>query len=97
MDLLGLKRKLGLAQFKPELAMNPELMARYKANRLRVVRQVHYSQHNEDCLDLALFLNNIPVATAELQLDFTQSVKDALDQYRFDGHSNRKASQLNRC
>jgi type I restriction enzyme R subunit len=84
LDLLGLKSKLELAQFKPALAMNPELMARYKANRLRIVRQVHYSQHNENCIDLVLFLNGIPVATAELKSDFTQSVKDAVDQYRFD-------------
>jgi type I restriction enzyme R subunit len=29
-------------------------------------------------------LNGIPVATAELKTDFTQSVGDAIDQYRFD-------------
>jgi type I restriction enzyme, R subunit len=34
-DLLGLKGKLELAQFKPALAMNPELTARYKAIRRR--------------------------------------------------------------
>ena len=38
-DLLGLKSPLRLAQFKPALAMNPDLQARYGANRLRVVRQ----------------------------------------------------------
>ena len=31
-----------------------------------------------------LFLNGMPVATAELKTDFTQSVGDAIDQYRFD-------------
>ena len=35
-------------------------------------------------IDLGLFLNGIPVATAELKTDFTQSVDDAVDQYRFD-------------
>jgi type I restriction enzyme R subunit len=39
-ELLGLRQPLKLAQFKPALAMNPELQARYAANRLRVVRQV---------------------------------------------------------
>ena len=73
-----------LAQFKPALAINPDILARYAANRLRVVRQVHYSLHNENCLDLVLFLNGMPVATAELKTDFTQSVNDAIDQYRFD-------------
>jgi type I restriction enzyme R subunit len=49
-----------------------------------VVRQVRYSLHNENCIDLVLFLNGMPVATAELKTDFTQSVHDAIDQYRFD-------------
>jgi type I restriction enzyme R subunit len=83
-DLLGLRGTLMLAQFRPALSMNTELQARYAANRLRVVRQVRYSVHNENCLDLVLFLNGIPVATAELKSDFTQSVEDAVDQYRFD-------------
>ena len=82
-DLLGLKQPVSLAQFKPALAMNPDLQQRYAANRLRVVRQVKYSVHNENCLDLVLFLNGLPVATAELKSDFTQSVEDAVDQYRF--------------
>jgi type I restriction enzyme R subunit len=83
-DLLGLRDKLSLAQFKPALAVLPEILARYAANRLRVVRQVHYSLHNENSIDLVLFLNGLPVATAELKTDFTQSVDDAIDQYRFD-------------
>jgi type I restriction enzyme R subunit len=83
-EMIGLKQKLPLAQFKPALAMNPEILTRYAANRLRVVRQVRYSVHNENCLDLVLFLNGLPVSTVELKTDFTQSVADAVDQYRFD-------------
>ncbi|MEZ5305068.1 MAG: type I restriction endonuclease, partial [Verrucomicrobiales bacterium] len=83
-ELIGLRQPLPLAQFKPALAMNPDIMARYAANRLRVVRQVRYSLHCENSLDLVLFLNGVPVATAELKTDFTQSVEDAVDQYRFD-------------
>jgi type I restriction enzyme R subunit len=83
-ELLGLKQALQMAQFKPALAINPDILARYAANRLRVVRQVRYSLHNENSIDLVLFLNGIPVATAELKTDFTQSIGDAIDQYRFD-------------
>ncbi len=83
-EMIGLRQKLPLAQFKPALAMNPEILARYAANRLRVVRQVRYSLHNENCIDLVLFLNGLPVATIELKTDFTQSVDNAVDQYRFD-------------
>jgi hypothetical protein len=37
-----------------------------------------YSLHNENCIDLVLFLNGLPVATVELKTDFTQSVEDAV-------------------
>lgn len=75
---------LSFVQFEPASGMNPELTVKYKANRLRVVRQVKYSQSNENSIDLVLFVNGIPVATSELKSDFTQSVEDAIDQYRFD-------------
>ncbi|HCU25012.1 MAG TPA: type I restriction endonuclease subunit R, partial [Deltaproteobacteria bacterium] len=83
-EMLGLRSKLSLAQFKPALAINPEILKRYAANRLRVVRQLRYSLHNENCIDLVLFLNGLPMATVELKTDFTQSIDDAVDQYRFD-------------
>ena len=83
-ELIGLRKPLVVAQFKPALGLNPEILARYQANRLRVMRQVHYSLHNENSIDLVLFLNGIPVATTELKSDFTQSIEDAVDQYRFD-------------
>jgi type I restriction enzyme R subunit len=83
-ELLGLKQPLKLAEFKPALAINADILARYAANRLRVIRQVRYSLHNENCIDLVLFLNGLPVATVELKTDFTQSIGDAIDQYRFD-------------
>ena len=89
-ELLGLRGKLSLAQFKPALAINPDILARYTANRLRVVRQVRYSLQNENCIDLVLFLNGLPVATVELKTDFTQSIGDAIDQYRFDRHPKPK-------
>ncbi|MDP3859259.1 MAG: type I restriction endonuclease [Stagnimonas sp.] len=89
-ELIGLREPLKLAQFKPALAMNAELQTRYAANRLRVVRQLKYSLHNENSIDLVLFLNGIPVATVELKSDFTQSVADAVDQYRFDRHPRPK-------
>lgn len=94
-EMLGLKEPLMLAQFKPALAINPVIQAHYVANRLRVVRQVRHSpNHPQDALDLVLFLNGIAVATAELKSDFTQSVHDAVDQYRFDRHPQPKGGVL---
>ena len=89
-EMIGLRQPLALAQFKPAMAMNPDIVARYGANRLRVVRQVRYSLANENCIDLVLFLNGLPVATVELKTDFTQSVGAAVDQYRFDRHPRPK-------
>jgi len=89
-ELLGLKTPLKLAEFKPALGINPDILARYGANRLRVVRQLRYSLHNQNSIDLGFFLNGLPVATAELKTDFTQSIGDAIDQYRFDRHPKPK-------
>jgi type I restriction enzyme R subunit len=89
-DVMGVRKRLSMGQFKPALALNQETMAKYAANRLRVVRQVRYSLHNENAIDAVLFLNGIPVATVELKTDFTQSIDDAVDQYRFDRHPSPK-------
>ena len=95
-EILGLKQPLKLAEFKPALAVNPDILARYQANRLRVIRQVRFSTYNENCLDLVLFLNGVPVATAELKTDFTQSLADAIDQYRFDRLRQPKGQAVER-
>ena len=89
-EMIGLRHPISFAQFKPALAMNADIVARYTANRLRVVRQVRYSTANENLIDLVLFLNGLPVATAELNTDFNQSVEDAIDQYRFDRNPRPK-------
>lgn len=41
-ELLGLRQPVKLAEFKPALAINQEILARYSKNRLRVIRQVKY-------------------------------------------------------
>jgi type I restriction enzyme R subunit len=53
--------KLKLAVFRPASGLNPDILKRYNANRLRVVRQVRYSLYNEKSIDLVLFLNGIAV------------------------------------
>ena len=90
LDIIGAKGRVAMAQFKPAMGMNPDIIARYQANRLRVVRQVRYSAANENSIDLVLYLNGIPVATVELKTNFTQSLQDAIDQYRFDRNPKPK-------
>ena len=45
-ELIGLRQPLALAQFKPALAI-PDILARYAANRLRVVRHLRYSLYKK--------------------------------------------------
>ena len=87
--------RFSLCQFKPEHDLNPDTLARYKQNRLRVVPELVYSPWaTEDELantgkkakawriDLVLFVNGLPVATLELKSEFKQSVENALKQYK---------------
>ena len=87
--------RFSLCQFAPEHNLNPDTLARYKKNRLRVVPEVTYSpwataEHlaetgvkaKEWRIDLVLFVNGIPVATLELKSEFKQAVHNAMRQYR---------------
>jgi type I restriction enzyme R subunit len=78
--------KFDMCQFKPSHGLNAEIMEKHGKAILRVVRQVKYSlnQNNNNSIDLVFFVNGIPVATWELKTEFTQSIEDAIDQYRND-------------
>ncbi len=80
--------KLRVAYFRPNLVAGPAILAPYKANRLTVVRELPYATKQADWghrLDLTLFLNGIPLATAELKNPLTgQGVEHAKEQYRTD-------------
>lgn len=73
-----------MATFAPANSLNEKLWDEYNKNVLRVVRQVRYSVHNGSCIDLVLFLNGIPVATIEIKTETTQSIDEAVKQYRRD-------------
>jgi type I restriction enzyme R subunit len=75
---------IAMSQALPEDDRNATVIARYQANRLRVVPQLVYSLDTADRIDLAFFVNGIPVGTVELKTDFTQSVEAAMAQYRDD-------------
>jgi type I restriction enzyme R subunit len=78
-------RTLRAAFFKAAHELNPELEARYKANRLGITRQLHFSPRSEASLDVTISLNGIPVITLELKNALTgQTVENALWQYRHD-------------
>ena len=74
-----------LAYFKPAHGLTPQLQGRYEANRLTVTRQLPFDPASTKTLDLCLFINGIPVATAELKNHLTgQTIEHAIHQYRTD-------------
>ena len=79
-------RTLRVAYFKAAHELNPELEARYAANRLGLTRQLHFSPLSpHKSLDVTLSLNGIPVATLELKNPLAgQRVEDARRQYKQD-------------
>ncbi|MGY1395869.1 type I restriction endonuclease subunit R [Streptomyces sp. SS10] len=74
--------RLKMAQFRPETSLNETTTALYEAMRVRVVRQVHFSTADQRSIDLVFFINGLPVATVELKTDFTQSLDEAVNQYK---------------
>lgn len=78
-------KTLRVAYFKAAHGLNPELEARYAANRVGITRQLHFSKTSAKSLDVALSVNGIPIASVELKNLMTgQTVDDALRQYRTD-------------
>jgi len=84
-----------LCQFKPEHGLNPDTLAMYDGNILRIVPELVYSPYATAAhlaetgkqakawrIDLVLFVNGIPVATMELKSEFTQAVENAIRQYQ---------------
>ena len=80
-------------------AGNERAKALYSANRFSVTRQLRYSRERAGlALDLALFINGLPVATFELKNSLTkQTVDDAVQQYRRDRDPREKLFELGRC
>ena len=71
--------------WKPETKINETTQAQYAANILHCTRQLHYSLHNENSIDIVLFVNGIPVVSMELKCQFTgQDTANAIEQYKLD-------------
>ena len=87
-----------LTYFQPSSGMNPEHQRLYAQNQFSLIRQLHYSQRNENSLDMVLFLNGLPLVTMELKNSLTgQVVTDAEKQYRTDRDPREPLFQFKRC
>jgi len=90
--------KLLFIYFKPDSGLNPESLILYKKNIFSVIRQVHFNPRTEQSLDLVIFLNGIPLATAELKNELTgQTIYHARNQYRNDRDPNLSIFSFKRC
>ncbi len=78
---------------------NEQARALYEQNRFTVSRQLRYSRDEaQRALDLALFINGLPVFTFELKNRLTkQSYRDAIEQYKRDRNPREKLFELGRC
>jgi type I restriction enzyme R subunit len=74
--------RLKMAQFRPETSLNATTNEQYAVMLVRVMRQVHFSTADQRSIDLVFFVNGLPVATVELKTDFTQSLDQAVNQFR---------------
>ena len=94
-ELLDRGTRFFLCQFKPEHDLNPDSLARYAKNRLRVVPKLVYSPWATEAeltatglkakawrIELVLFVNGIPVATLELKSEFKQAADRAIKHYK---------------
>ena len=87
-----------LTYFRPSSGMNPDHQELYAQNRFSLIRQLRYSQKNEKSVDMALFLNGLPLVTMELKNSLTgQTVTDAEKQYRTDRDPREPLFQFKRC
>lgn len=78
-------KTLRIAFFRPAHGLNPELEARYKANRLGLTRQLHFSPKSQKSLDVVLSVNGIPLVTLELKNPLSgQTAANSIHQYRHD-------------
>ena len=87
-----------LTYFLPSSGMNPDHQKLYAQNRFSLIRQLHYSEKNENSLDMVLFLNGLPLVTMELKNSLTgQTVTEAEKQYRTDRDPREPLFQFKRC
>ncbi|MCP4574527.1 MAG: type I restriction endonuclease subunit R, partial [bacterium] len=94
-----------LAYFRPETSFNPEHARLFEANRLTVVRQLRYRTRprrtgktgvEDGVLDMALFLNGLPLFTVELKVA-PATVRTAIVQYKNDRDPKEPLFAFKRC
>ena len=82
--------------FKPESTLNDVAVKRYKQNVCQCIRQWHYSEQNNNSVDMMLAINGIPVVAIELKNQLTgQNIDNAKLQWQYDRDQREPAFWLN--
>ena len=83
--------------FKPESELNELAVSNYNQNICQCIRQWHYSEQNNNSVDMMLAINGIPVVAIELKNQLTgQSVDDAMRQWQYNRNSKEPAFGFNK-
>jgi type I restriction enzyme R subunit len=83
---------------KPVSVINEKDNILFSQNIFSVARQIHYSTKNENSLDVVIFINGLPLITFELKnLLTSQTVKDAIKQYKNDRDPKEELFRFGRC
>ncbi len=83
---------------RPASGLNPEIQKLYEANMFTIIRQLRYIPKKDDSIDVVLFLNGLPIFTAELKNPFNgQTVQHAIHQYRDDRDPRQPLLVFGRC
>lgn len=71
---------------RPSSEQNPDAVEHYRQNIFSVTRQLRYSREERAlALDMAIFINGLPLITFELKNSLTkQNVRHAMQQYQHD-------------
>jgi len=93
-----------LCFFPPSSGHNPDLAKLYEGNFFQVLRDENgaagfkYSTSNEKSLDLGIFLNGLPIFTAEIKNAVSgQTVANAIAQYQKDRDPTEPLFRFGRC
>lgn len=78
--------------------LNPSAKVAYESNIFGVIRQLEYSKLNTNAIDVAIFINGLPLATFELKNHYTnQTVENAISQYQTDRDPKEFILMPKRC
>ena len=86
--------------FQPSSSLNENYRKdKYNKNQFKLVRQLHYSPHNNNSIDIVIFINGIPILTVELKNQLTgQTILNSDRQYKFDRNpKGEPLFQFQRC